>query len=143
MKRFLVTFILALVVCCSFTSVNVVSAKEKPNSSSSSQESNSINDFNVSMNSDGTLSTTIENGDAVSTWGKIFQKAKVFLIGFTGLGTLVFGFFFVKGLIGLAATANKPVQRQEAINGLLWTGIATAGCGGVTIIIGLFWNALK
>ena len=103
----------------------------------------SINDFTVSMKDDKldvSFGSTADNKDI---WTTIFNKSKGFVVGFAGLGTIIFLFFFIKNILAVGAASGNPQRRSEALMGVLWTGIAAAGCGSVTLITALFWNALK
>lgn len=106
--------------------------------------SGDINEFSVSMDENGNISTSFDNDtNSTSTWATIYQKSKGFIVGFAGLGTIIFLFFFIKNILAVGAASGNPQRRSEALIGVLWTGIAAAGCGSVTVIAALFWNALK
>ena len=105
---------------------------------------NDLNDVSVSMGSDGKLNVDgLSDGTATDTWNAFFEKSKVFLIGFAGIGMLIFIGLFIKNFIALGAAANNPTARSQALTGCLWTGISAALCGSVTLLVGLFWNAFK
>lgn len=117
------------------------------NSGSSEEFNADVNDIHVQMTGNGDDASLhvqgIGGGNAASTWSTLFNKFKVIIIGITGIATLVFVLFFVKNFMVLGANSGNPSARREAINGCLWTGIAAAGCGAVTILVGLSWNAFK
>ena len=139
---------LLIALCVTFvTPTQRVYASGNTTSGGASTESNNENDLNnvnVSMGSDGTLVVDgLSDGTAADTWNTIFNKSKVFLVGLAGIGMLVFVGLFIKNFMALGAAANNPTARSQALTGCLWTGIATAACGSVTLLIGLFWNAFK
>ena len=47
-------------------------------------------------------------------------------------------FQFVK----LGGTGDNEMARRKAIFGILTTGAATAMLGGLTVVVGFFWNLL-
>jgi hypothetical protein len=107
-----------------------------------------LGSLNISMEDDGeggaSVSVTgLDNGDTSSTWTTIFKKYKVVILGFSGIATLTFVLLFIKNFISLGANADNPTGRRAAITGCLWTGIATALCGSIMLVVGLFWNGLK
>ena len=110
----------------------------------SDSPANDLNDVKIEMGDDGGLTIDgISDGDGASTWNTIFNKSKVFVMGFSGIGTIAFIGFFIKNFIALGANSNNPSGRSQALTGCLWTGIAAAACGSVTLLVGLFWNAFK
>lgn len=110
----------------------------------STTQDSEIGDVDVSMGDDGTISVTgFGDGNSESTWNKIFKKYKVVIMGISGLGTLTFIIFFAISVLKLGASAENPQARSRALMGILVTGIAAALFGATTIILGLFWNALK
>lgn len=127
-----------------------VLAKDKKDESTTTESSNvssnnnDLGDVNVKMGKDGKLNVTgLNSGDGKSTWNTIFEKTKVFIIGFSGLTMLIMVGLFIKNFVALGAAANNPTARSQALTGCLWTGIAAAAAGSVTLIVGLFWNAFK
>jgi hypothetical protein len=49
---------------------------------------------------------------------------------------------FIVQFMKLGASAGNPQARSQALTGVLWTGIAAALLGSVTIIVGFFYNAI-
>ena len=76
-------------------------------------------------------------------WNKIFVEYKGIIMGITGLGTLTMVALFIINFVKLGQAANNPNEKSRALSGLLWTGIAAAGLGGVTIFVGLAQGLLK
>ena len=146
----IVTLLLTLCFACvTPTRMVYANSNEKKQAEGESQNdggktANDLNDVSVSMGSDGKLNVDgLSDGTATDTWNAFFEKSKVFLIGFAGIGMLIFIGLFIKNFIALGAAANNPTARSQALTGCLWTGIAAALCGSVTLLVGLFWNAFK
>ncbi len=103
-----------------------------------------INDMNVTMSKDGTMTTSFDGkSDSSSTWNTIFKKYRIAIVGIAGVLTLTFIVLFLINFFKVGAASDNPVERRKALIGVLWTGLAAAGSGSVTLICALFWNALK
>lgn len=145
----IVTLLLTLCVACVTPTQTVYasgsSAKQNEGTKNNSGTGeNDLNNVTVSMGSDGKLEVDgLSDGTAADTWNTFFEKSKIFLIGFAGIGMFVFIGLFIKNFIALGAASNNPTARSQALTGCLWTGIAAAACGSVTLLVGLFWNAFK
>lgn len=107
------------------------------------QNNGDINGLNISMSDDGSSIQVTGLETSESTWTTIFKKYKQQILGVSGVFTLTFVIFFLRSFAAIGANADNPTGRSNAIKGALWTGIATALCGSVMIVMGLFWNALK
>lgn len=147
-RKFVLGIVATLMVAFSlvcFTPMPVTYAAEKTETSGdAAKNSNELNDVQVSMDSSGKLNVSgLQQGDSSSTWNILFNKTKVFIVGFGGLGMLVFVALFIKNFMVLGASTNNPNAHSQALKGCLWTGIAAGACGSVTLITGLFWNAFK
>lgn len=82
-------------------------------------------------------------GDQDATWNKILEQGRKFVIGVSGIGALVAIAVFIVSFMKLGASAGNPQARSQALSGIMWSGIAAAGLGSVTLITGLFYNGLK
>lgn len=103
--------------------------------------------LDVTMGEDGTI--TIEGGggldfnsaDGTSAWNDVFTRYKNIIVAFSGLATLtmlaVFIFLFAK----LGTVSANEKERRSVITGILFSGIATAALGSVTVIMAFFYNA--
>ena len=104
-------------------------------------------DISVTYGQDGTLKLGDayggDNATQESVWNKIFTQYKGIIMGVTGIGTLTMVILFIFNFMQLGKSATNPQERQKALTGLLWTGLAAAGLGGVTIFVGLAQNLLK
>jgi hypothetical protein len=102
-----------------------------------------LNGFDVTMGEDGNVSVSGMPSSDTDSWTTIFNNYKKIIMGFSGLATLTFVVLFIKNFMSLGANADNPTGRRSAITGCLWTGIATALCGSIMVVVGLFWNAFK
>ncbi len=110
-------------------------------------------DFGVQYDFDGGQplgGNTLTRGNAYmdnegknGVWNKIFTEYKGVIIGITGIGTLTMVCLFIFNFMKLGQSASNPQQRQMALTGLLWTGLAAAGLGSVTLFVGFSTNLLK
>ena len=96
------------------------------------------------MDSDGKMTTSFDDqSDSTKTWNTVFKKYRVVIVGISGVLTLTFIILFLINFFKIGAASDNPPERRKVLHGLLWTGIAAAGSGSVTLICALFWNALK
>lgn len=73
---------------------------------------------------------------------EFIKKYRVIVAGISGIGTVSMILFFIIGFMRLGATGDNPEGRSKAIIGLICSGIGAAGLGAVTLITGLFMNAV-
>lgn len=103
-------------------------------------------DIDVQMGSDGSVTIsgagfTAQNDG--SAWTNFFTKYKTIISGVSGIAAITFIAFFIFYFMKLGATAGNPQARSQTLMGLLWTGIAAAGLGSVSIVVGFFYNSMK
>ena len=91
----------------------------------------------------GANSAWEKNSDQADAWNTIFTKYKGVIMGVSGIATLTMVVLFIMNFMKLGSTANNPQERTRVLTGLLWTGLAAAGAGGVTIFVGVAANLLK
>ena len=103
-------------------------------------------DYGITYNEGGTLTRGSayqdEKGQA-GVWNDIFTQYKGVIVGITGIGTLTMVCLFIFNFMKLGQSAGNPQARSAALTGLLWTGLAAAGLGGVTIFVGFSTNLLR
>lgn len=75
-------------------------------------------------------------------WNKFIDKYRFWISGFSGIAAVTMILFFIVNFMKLGASSGNPMGRSNAIQGLVWTGLAAAGLGGVSIIVAFFYNAL-
>lgn len=107
-------------------------------------KANAVGDVNVSV-SGGKLTVTgggMEYSDSDSAWSAFLSKYKGFIVGVSGVGTISMIAFFIYNFMKLGATSTNPSERAKVLQGLVWSALAAAGLGAVTIIVGFFSGAL-
>jgi hypothetical protein len=102
----------------------------------------SSSDVDVSVDDKGNLIIQGINDNDTSAWNQLFDRFKGVIVGLTGVGTLVMIVLFIIQFMKLGASAGNPQARSQALTGVLWTGVAAALLGSVTIVVGFFYNAL-
>lgn len=124
---------------------HVILRTEDTGTTESGSSGSGLEEFGVTMNSDGTgiTVTGVEGGDSVSTWTNIFQKYKTVIIGISGIMFLTFFVFFLLNLGKVGASADNPTERRRAIIGVIVTAIITGVTGSATVFFALAWNAFK
>lgn len=101
-----------------------------------------VDNFNVNMGQDGQLNVMgIGTGDS-NQWNNLFGKYRTVVVGISGVGAITMIVFFIINFMKLGSSAGNPQARSQALTGVLWTGLAAAGLGAVSIIAGFFYNAL-
>lgn len=108
-----------------------------------SESVNAIGDIGVNDKGELTgLNSNNEKG-VQSTFSTIFQKYRLVIAGVSGVVALSMLLFFIVQAFRLGNSAHNPSERQKAMTGLIWTGIATALLGSISLFVGLFYNMLK
>lgn len=75
---------------------------------------------------------------------ELIKKYRVVIAGVSGIGAVSMILFFIINFMKLGAlSTSEPYIRRNAIIGLALSGIAAAGLGSVSIIVGLFFNSLN
>ena len=103
-----------------------------------------IADSEVTVNSDGsvTYKGDLATGSGGTAWTKLISKYRYFIAGISGGGAVSMILFCIINLVKLGASSANPAERSRAIMGLVFSGLAAAGLGAVTFIVGIFFNAL-
>lgn len=70
-----------------------------------------------------------------------FSSFKAFGTAISGICALTSLVFFVIALTKLSTSAGNDRARSSALKGVLLSGVALALFGGITVIVGVFWNA--
>jgi len=86
--------------------------------------------------------TGMEEGDTGSSIADLITKYKSIATGFLGLATITMLIFTIFQFVKLGGTGDNEMARRKAIFGILTTGAATAMLGGLTVVVGFFWNLL-
>lgn len=80
--------------------------------------------------------------DRAEAWNNLLSKYQGFIAGISGIGTATMVVLFIVQFLKLGASSGNPNARSQALMGCLWTGIAAAGLGAVTLIVGFFYRAI-
>lgn len=70
----------------------------------------------------------------------VLVEYKGFIVGLSGVATLLVLAMFVINFTALALDGGQANKRSEKIQKLLQCSIAAAGLGSITLIVGFFWN---
>ena len=97
------------------------------------------NDLQIQNN--GAVNATSNSTQA--TFGKIMTKYKDVITFVSGIATVTMVAIFILNFMKLGSTATNPTERQKVLTGLIWSGIAAALLGSVTLVVGVFYGMLK
>lgn len=73
----------------------------------------------------------------------VINKYKNVITFFAGIAAITMVGIFIFTFMKLGATAGNPMERQKCITGLITTGIAAALLGSISLVVGIFYGALK
>lgn len=82
----------------------------------------------------------LEGSEGTQGWGALMESIKEVIVGVAGVSTVIAVGFFIVNFMKLGGTSAK--NRSEAISGLLYSGLATAGLGSVTLITAMFYGMI-
>lgn len=85
----------------------------------------------------------MDYADSDTAWNDFIKKYRGFIVGISGMGAVSMIAFFIFNFLKLGAVATNPSERAKVLQGLIWSGLAAAGLGAVSIIVGFFYGALK
>ncbi|WCF11725.1 hypothetical protein NDS46_30745 (plasmid) [Paenibacillus thiaminolyticus] len=94
-------------------------------------------DGNMVVEGDG-----FSDGKGTNAWSRLIEKYRAFIVGISGIGAITMVVIFIFQFLKLGGSAGNPQARTQALIGILWSGIAAAGLGAVTLIVGLFYNSI-
>lgn len=96
-----------------------------------------VSDGSLSVNGAGFSEST------GSAWTTLISKYRNFIVGVSGIAAVTMVVVFILQFIKLGASAGNPSARSQALTGVLWSGIAAAGLGAVSLIVGLFYRSIN
>lgn len=104
-----------------------------------------INDATITISSDGKISTggDLVSQDSGTAWTKIIDKFKKFVVGVSGIGMVLMILNFTILLLKLSTTAGNPGERQKVLMGLVWSFVAAACLGSITMFVGFFYHVFS
>lgn len=142
-KQKFISILMLLTLFFGFLQPGIVSATD-----TAGDGTGNIGDMSVQISDDGKL--TISGGSGMTTeassgsaWTNFISKYRNFIVGISGIGAVSMILFFIFQLLKLGGSADNPQARQNALTGLIWSGVAAAALGSVTIIVGFFYSALR
>lgn len=109
------------------------------------KESNDPSQVKVEVDEQGGLTIDgggFTNGGTGQAWKDFIGKYRFFITGIAGIATVTMILIFIFQFLKLGASAGNPTARTQALIGILWSGVAAAALGAVTIIVGFFYNSL-
>jgi hypothetical protein len=139
-RNFAISILLALLVmfCMAFvTPVVSHAASANPNDVSVKLTPDASGKMGLAVTGGG-----FTNGGSAGAWEAFIGKYRNFITGIAGIGAVTMVVLFIVQFMKLGASAGNPQARSQALVGVLWTGIAAAGLGAVTLIVGFFYNAV-
>ncbi len=107
-----------------------------------------VEDIDIKMTSNGGVEVSSLSGETnftegtEDTWTNLYTKIRLIASGIGGVATLVLLIVFIINFAKLGATAGNDQAREKTIKALLFTGIAVACLGSVSIFFGFFYTAL-
>lgn len=106
-------------------------------------DGNNINDiFNiVDKDKNGNITVSVDK-DADANLGGLVDKSKVLAQVILGLATVASIVFLIINIAKMSAAGANEANRKKAQTGILWSGIALALFGGLSFVVGFFWNLL-
>ena len=96
----------------------------------------------LTITNDGKVTGAAANSTD-QTFAKIMEKYKGVITFVGGIATVTMVAIFILNFMKLGSTATNPTERQKVLTGLIWSGIAAALLGSVTLIVGVFYGMLR
>ena len=75
-------------------------------------------------------------------WEALMKEYRVILAGIAGFGALTSILVFIFHMIQLGSSQAHPIQRHFIIRNLLISAICTAGLGGLSLFLSLFYSVI-
>lgn len=151
-KKFISTWVCLILAFSFITNVNITSLAVNIPMVEINDDGTALKkgEHNV-KHADGTITkekfgveyTDAEAKKATHVYNKILIEYKGIVVFISGIALLSMIMFFILNFIELGNSRGNPQARQKAINGLIISGVATAGLGSVNLIVQLFYNMIK
>ena len=94
----------------------------------------------LQINGDGSVKTNTDGSK--NAFSKIINKYKGVITFVSGIGAITMIGIFIFHFMKLGSTAANPSERAKVTTGLIWSGLAAAGLGSVSLIVGVFYGLL-
>ena len=75
-------------------------------------------------------------------WEALMMEYRIILAGIAGIGALTSILVFIYHMIQLGAVHAHPIQRHFIMRNLLISAVCTAGLGGLSLFLTLFYNII-
>ena len=98
-------------------------------------------DDDLQVSSTGEVSSNADGSE--DAFGKIIEKYKGVITFVSGIGAITMIGIFIFHFMKLGSTASNPSERAKVTTGLIWSGLAAAGLGAVSLIVGVFYGLLR
>ena len=136
---------LVIMIAMAFSQPVVSYATTTTTTTTEEKITNDPNQVDVTFDSEGNLTVSgggFDDAGSSKAWEDFIKKYRNFITGIAGIGAVTMVVLFIVQFMKLGASAGNPQARSQALVGVLWTGIAAAGLGAVTLIVGFFYNAV-
>lgn len=142
---------LILLVILSMVFMSILSPSkvfaENGGDNSSAVTKDIFSDFDINIENSGNGGTSgsqmkVKSAANGKAWQTLLTKYKGFITGVAAVAAVTMLILFIIQFMKLGASAGNPSARAQAIVGVLWTGIATAGLGAAAIITAIFYNSI-
>ncbi len=100
-----------------------------------------IDDARIDMDGGRLIISNLMSSD-VDAWNVVFESLSRIIVGISGVGVLCCLLAFILQFIRLGVVADNPAERQRVVQGILWTGVGTAGCSSAALLFGLVYNII-
>ena len=107
--------------------------------------SKDVGGVNVSIDNNGKLQVSgggMNYNNSTDAINAFMNKYKTVVVAISGIGCITMIAFFIMNFLKLGASATNPSERAKVQVGLVWSGLAAAGLGAVTLIVGYFYHIL-
>ena len=98
--------------------------------------------FDDDLQISNTGEVTSAANDQNEAFGRIIEKYKGVITFVSGIGAITMIAIFIFHFMKLGSTAANPSERAKVTTGLIWSGLAAAGLGSLSLIVGVFYGML-
>lgn len=150
------SFMMPLLMLCMFVcgvmygavpvSANSRTGQAATEANNTSQGIGGSESVDISVDANGNLTgTTVDGskGGTIDTGNKFLKTLTMILTLVIAGAVIVLAIIFICHCVSLSKNATNPNGKSSAVSGLIWTVIAVALCGGVAVLMGLFFNIFR
>lgn len=141
-------FIIATIACIGLWAPAYVEAADavEDNTGVPDSDPSRVLDNYFYLTRDGKLKIGMKDSsikNKVDATNAVLARYRFAIVGVSGVGALSMILVFILNFIRLGSTSHAPNERSKIISALIYSGIASAGLGSVTLIVGLFYSLLN